>query len=603
MDRQAGLATVAAGFLLLGLTTASPPAPGALASYSFEWDAIPPPLLSEEDSRQSGGATLVLTGTTVGSGDAGRSGGGVSAESAADTVLSEFRIGNETASPAYVFPPDDRERITPTTGYPWSSISKLYAYVNGAIVSECSGAIIDPFHVLTAGHCIYIWENSMRVGWVDSMQVVPGADSGYAPFGDAWATSFRTYVAWTESADPQHDWALVTLDRNIGQFTGWLGLLTTDPSDAIYSGEVETAGYPGDLDGGQNMYHTSAAGCGADAHNHYTWLDTAAGQSGSPVWWSDSSGSYIVSILAYSSDSPNACNWATRIDSQKFDDILAWSASDSPPSGSADLVAPRTTGRLSGTEGNDGWYRSSVTITLSAVDASGVALTYYRLDGGPWASYSVPITVTDGGFHILEYYSIDRAGNTEVLQSQTLRIDSHPPADLRILAPTDGVVVNTHTVRVSWSATDRTSGISHYIVQIDEDDPIDVGGQTFYHLQVLSDGDHTVRIVAIDSAGNQVEADVRFRVDTSILSASGPYGLWVVGMIIGMVTVVSVALSVWLVLRKPPRVSGGPFLAPPTPPIHMVIQAQNLCARCKSFAPPGSRYCGRCGQPLLSRQN
>lgn len=49
---------------------------------------------------------------------------------------------------------DNRERVTPTTSYPWSAIVKLYM-TWGTDIYIGSGAMIDKNHVLTAGHCVY----------------------------------------------------------------------------------------------------------------------------------------------------------------------------------------------------------------------------------------------------------------------------------------------------------------------------------------------------------------------------------------------------------------------------------------------------------------
>ena len=53
---------------------------------------------------------------------------------------------------ASIFPPDDRQKITNTNEYPWSSICKLYITADDGTKWIGSGAIIDEFHILTAGH-------------------------------------------------------------------------------------------------------------------------------------------------------------------------------------------------------------------------------------------------------------------------------------------------------------------------------------------------------------------------------------------------------------------------------------------------------------------
>jgi len=57
------------------------------------------------------------------------------------------------------------------------SISKKESTINNN-----SGAIIDEFHVLTCGHNVYLHDNG---GWASSVEVIPGMDGSYEPFGSA----------------------------------------------------------------------------------------------------------------------------------------------------------------------------------------------------------------------------------------------------------------------------------------------------------------------------------------------------------------------------------------------------------------------------------
>src|SRR2546430_9952114 len=57
-----------------------------------------------------------------------------------------------------------------------------------------------------------------------------------------------------------------------------------------------------------------------------------------------------------------------------------------------DDLAPITTASLAGTSGTNGWFVSAVTVSLATTDdASGVASTSYRLDGGDLATYTRPV--------------------------------------------------------------------------------------------------------------------------------------------------------------------------------------------------------------------
>ena len=90
-----------------------------------------------------------------------------------------------------IFPPDDRQRITNTDEYPWTSITKLYITSEDDTRWIGSGAIIDEFHVLTAGHNVYLHDNG---GWVSSVEVIPEMDGSYEPFGSSYSVS--NYEKW-----------------------------------------------------------------------------------------------------------------------------------------------------------------------------------------------------------------------------------------------------------------------------------------------------------------------------------------------------------------------------------------------------------------------
>jgi len=248
-----------------------------------------------------------------------------------------------------VLPPDDRSLISfpSTLTSPWSSICKLLITAYDGTKWMGSGSIIGPgqdghgYHVLTAGHNVYIHDHG---GWVTSIIVIPGYDGAQTevyklePFYHAFATGARTYTGWTDYADHRHDLAVLTLDRNIGDFTGWMGRATYPSSDSIYTGVLNTAGYPGDLDSGLRMYYDSDIGRVADEYNHWYYMDTYGGQSGSPVWHLNSSTSirHILTVHAYGDDGSGS-NHGTRLNAAKYDNINTWLSGDTPPIDRPDL--------------------------------------------------------------------------------------------------------------------------------------------------------------------------------------------------------------------------------------------------------------------------
>lgn len=93
-----------------------------------------------------------------------------------------------------------------------------------------------------------------------------------------------------------------------------------------------------------------------------------------------------------------------------------------------DTVAPVTTATV------EEIVRGAV-FTLAAVDdTSGVAGTEVRVDGGDWAVYGAPVTVTGAGEHTVEYRSTDVAGNAEAAQTAEITIDEPLPVELGVTA-------------------------------------------------------------------------------------------------------------------------------------------------------------------------
>jgi hypothetical protein len=104
---------------------------------------------------------------------------------------------------------------------------------------------------------------------------------------------------------------------------------------------------------------------------------------------------------------------------------LAYWATDNSgnvsPAGSmtvrVDKTAPVTT--LTATPG-----ATSTSVVVSGTDAtSGVAGTFYSVDGAPAVAYSGPITL-DNGVHTVTAYSTDIAGNTEAVKTLSLPLGS-----------------------------------------------------------------------------------------------------------------------------------------------------------------------------------
>jgi hypothetical protein len=104
---------------------------------------------------------------------------------------------------------------------------------------------------------------------------------------------------------------------------------------------------------------------------------------------------------------------------------------------------------------------TDVTVTLSASDnLSGVAQTYYTVDGGP-ATPGTSITFSTDGVHTLTYWSVDNAGNQETVNTATVKIDKTAPTITFTKAPpANGAGWNKVNVTVTFTCGDSLSGIA-----------------------------------------------------------------------------------------------------------------------------------------------
>ncbi|MBD2018483.1 trypsin-like serine protease [Microcoleus sp. FACHB-53] len=223
-------------------------------------------------------------------------------------------------TPSSVIGQDDRIRIDNTTTYPWRTQAKLYVtYPNGQIYG-CSGTLISAKYLLTAGHCVH---NPSRGGWITKMEVIPGLNGTYKPYGSVFATYFRSYTGWTKDRNKNYDFALVTLDRNIGNTTGWLGYNYYSSINGV-TGNI--AGYPGDKGSVYLYYDAGSIGSSTSQRLHYQ-IDTNSGQSGSGIYRIINNDRYVFGVHTDGNEGsckPNNCG--TRIDSNKLKDLNAWIA-------------------------------------------------------------------------------------------------------------------------------------------------------------------------------------------------------------------------------------------------------------------------------------
>jgi hypothetical protein len=207
--------------------------------------------------------------------------------------------------------------------------------------------------------------------------------------------------------------------------------------------------------------------------------------------------------------------------------IIAWDSQTTSSEGPIwefttiyDTNPPVTTISIQGNLGDNNWYISPVTITLTAIDdLNNINQTLYQLDSESWNTYTTPFTVSDDNEHIIHYYSIDNHGNTEQIQSATFNIDQAPPVTTHSFTGDigdNGWCITSGTLFLN--AMDNTSGVNHTYFKIND------GEWIIYSTPVIldSDGEHVLKYYSIDLAGNteQVKGPYYFKIDTTPPSIS-----------------------------------------------------------------------------------
>ena len=134
-----------------------------------------------------------------------------------------------------IFGEDDRIKIDNTTVFPYCAIA--YISINNA--SERGTAVmVDDNIAVTAAHCV--------VG-KDNVQVFPGRNGNSHPYGGTWATKYiwAGSDSYKGETDYEDDWAILVLEQDIGDDTGWFGVSNM----AEYNGYTGAGGKPATITG------------------------------------------------------------------------------------------------------------------------------------------------------------------------------------------------------------------------------------------------------------------------------------------------------------------------------------------------------------------
>ncbi|MBN1344719.1 MAG: trypsin-like peptidase domain-containing protein [Phycisphaerae bacterium] len=177
---------------------------------------------------------------------------------------------------------DDRENVGNTTAYPWRTIGRITGRFSNGDGTETSmrgtGVLIGRKTVLTCGHVIVDQQQ-----WAQGMTFAPGKDGSYEPYGRISVVKKRVPKIYFDQEDADYDLGLLVLETAIGNETGYMKMDAKSTSFFDNAG-LSIAGYPGDLGETTELYYAFGHSAGLQGNLILHKVDTASGQSGSPVW-------------------------------------------------------------------------------------------------------------------------------------------------------------------------------------------------------------------------------------------------------------------------------------------------------------------------------
>ncbi|WP_227937256.1 OmpL47-type beta-barrel domain-containing protein [Alkalihalobacillus deserti] len=166
------------------------------------------------------------------------------------------------------------------------------------------------------------------------------------------------------------------------------------------------------------------------------------------------------------------------------------------------------------------WTNQKADVTLSATDnETGVANTYYTINDRPFVE-GTTFTLEEEGVHKISFYSVDKVGNVEKIQTSEVKIDKTAP----ITSSDAPTTWSKETVNVKLTAEDDRSGVASTFYSLNGSEFTE--GTSF---DVIEQGINQVAFYSVDEAGNEEEEQtVEVKIDkTAPITSSDAPTTWI----------------------------------------------------------------------------
>ena len=204
---------------------------------------------------------------------------------------------------------DTRRPVSNSAMLPWRCIALLQIRYASGQTGRGTAWAIGPRTYLTAAHCVHHW----RGGPAREITIFPAYGSGLAPYGSQKAVDSYYNPNWPRGWEPALDFAMIFTEASAG--VGWFGYSAAS-DDGLKRVLVNLAGYPDDHAGTQ--YFDGGRITDVDSEFIYHTIDTAEGQSGSPLFWSNRDQRIGLGIHTYGVEGSSRTNLARRISPDLF---------------------------------------------------------------------------------------------------------------------------------------------------------------------------------------------------------------------------------------------------------------------------------------------